>query len=90
MRPVRAAGMMVGMTAKAKVAVTLPGALLETVKAAVAAGHARNVSAYVAEALEEKAKIDALDDLLDEMLEETGGPLTEAERAEIDRKAGWA
>ncbi|MGC1194902.1 MAG: hypothetical protein WA976_08975, partial [Candidatus Dormiibacterota bacterium] len=69
------------MTAKSKVAVTLPGPLLETVKAAVAAGQAPNVSAYVADALEEKAKTDALDDLLDEMLEETGGPLTDAERA---------
>jgi len=81
--------MMVGMTAKAKVAVSLPGELLEAVKAAVAAGHAPNVSAYVADALEEKAKLDALDDLLDEMLEESGGPLTAAERADIDRKAGW-
>ena len=43
--------MMVGMTAKAKVAVSLPGELLEAVKAAVAAGHAPNVSAYVADAL---------------------------------------
>jgi Arc/MetJ-type ribon-helix-helix transcriptional regulator len=82
--------MMVGMTRKAKVAVTLPGELLEAVKEAVAAGHAPNVSAYVTGALEERAKLDALDDLLDEMLEETGGPLTAAERAEIDRRAGWA
>jgi Arc/MetJ-type ribon-helix-helix transcriptional regulator len=79
-----------GMTAKAKVAVSLPADLLKAVRAAVAAGHAPNVSAYVTDALEEKAKLDALDDLLDEMLQETGGPLTDTERADIDRKTGWA
>ena len=62
---------------------------MKAVRAAVAAGHAPSVSAYVADALEEKTKLDALDDLLDEMLEETGGPLTAAERADIDRKTGW-
>ncbi|MGH2862011.1 MAG: ribbon-helix-helix domain-containing protein [Solirubrobacteraceae bacterium] len=78
------------MTAKAKVAVTLPGELVETVKEAVAAGRAASVSAYVADALAEKTKLDALDGLLDEMLAETGGPLTAAERVNIDRKVGWA
>lgn len=82
--------MMVGMTSKAKVAVTLPRGLLDAAKAAVAAGRASSVSAYVTAALEEKTKLDALDELLDEMLAETGGPLTDDERAEIDRKAGWA
>jgi Arc/MetJ-type ribon-helix-helix transcriptional regulator len=82
--------MIIGMTAKAKIAVSLPGELLDAVRAAVAAGHAPNVSAYVTDALEEKAKLDALDDLLDEMLDKTGGPLSDAERADIDRKAGWA
>lgn len=82
--------MMVGMTLKAKIAISIPAELLEAVRAEVAAGRAANVSAYVADALAEKAKLDALDDLLDEMLEESGGPLTSMERAEIDEKAGWA
>jgi Arc/MetJ-type ribon-helix-helix transcriptional regulator len=82
--------MIIGMTAKAKVAVSLPRELLEAVKTEVAAGHAPNVSAYVADALTEKAKLNNLDDLLNEMLAETGGPLTAAEQADIDRKAGWA
>jgi hypothetical protein len=43
----------------------------------------------VAGALEQRVKLDELDALLAEMLAETGGPLTEAERAEIDREAGW-
>lgn len=80
---------MIGMTAKAKVAVTLPRELLEAAKRAVAGGRAPSVSAYVSEALAEKTKLDALDELLDEMLADTGGPLTGDERAEIDRKAGW-
>jgi Arc/MetJ-type ribon-helix-helix transcriptional regulator len=81
--------MMKGMTAKAKIAVTLPTDLVESARSAVQAGRASSVSAYVAGALEERVKLDELDALLAEMLAETGGPLTEAERAEIDREAGW-
>lgn len=81
--------MMIGMTAKAKIAVTLPSDLVEAARSAVQAGRAASVSAYVAGALEERAKLDDLDSLLAEMLAETGGPLTDAERAEIDRQAGW-
>ena len=83
-------GMIVGMTPKAKLAVSLPIELVEAARAAVAAGRAPSVSAYVADALAQKAKLDALDELLDELLERTGGPLTDHERAEIDRKTGWA
>jgi hypothetical protein len=46
------------------------------------------VSAYVARALEEQAKLDDLGSLLDEMLAETGGPLTAAERRAADRALG--
>ncbi len=80
--------MMVGMTAKAKIAVSLPGELLEAVRTAVAAGHAPSVSAYVADALEEKAKLDELATLLSEMLAESGGPLSAAERRVADRALG--
>lgn len=78
-----------GMTAKAKIAVTLPTDLVESARSAVQAGRASSVSAYVAGALEQRVKLDELDALLAEMLAETGGPLTESERAEIDREAGW-
>ena len=81
--------MMDGMTAKAKIAVTLPADLVESARSAVQAGRASSVSAYVAGALEQRVKLDELDVLLAEMLAETGGPLTEVERAEIDREAGW-
>ena len=81
--------MILGMTPKAKIAVTLPRNLVDAARSAVEAGHAPSVSAYVAGALEERAKLDDLDALLAEMLAGTGGPLTDAERAEIDRRAGW-
>ena len=81
--------MIVGMTAKAKIAVTLPGELVEAARAAVQAGRAPSVSAYVAGALEQRVKLEDLDALLVEMLVETGGPLTDLERAEIDREVGW-
>ncbi|MGH9300748.1 MAG: toxin-antitoxin system antitoxin subunit [Acidimicrobiales bacterium] len=77
------------MTPRAKIAVTLPRDLVEAARSAVQAGRAASVSAYVASALEERAKLDDLDALLDEMLTRTGGPVTDAERAEIDREAGW-
>ncbi len=76
---------MVGMTAKDKIAVSLPPRLVEAAKEAVRAGRAPNVSAFVAEALEQKVMLDDLRALLDEMLAETGGPLTAAERRAADR-----
>jgi hypothetical protein len=45
---------------------------------------------HVTETHDKKAKLDALDALLYEMLVETGGPLTADECAEIDQQAGWA
>ena len=80
-------GMMDGMT-RSKVAVSLPSALVAQAKRAVQERRAPSVSAYVAEALEEKAKLDDLARMLDEMLEETGGPLTHAERRAADRALG--
>jgi hypothetical protein len=46
------------------------------------------VSAYVALALEEKAKLDDLSALLDEMLAESGGPLSPAEMRAADLAIG--
>jgi len=71
-----------------KIAVSLPGTLVSRARRAVSEGRARNVSAYVAAALEEKAKQDELGVLLQEMLAETGGPLDAGERREADRALG--
>jgi Arc/MetJ-type ribon-helix-helix transcriptional regulator len=80
--------MMVGMTPKAKIAVSLPAELVERARQAVAEGRAPSVSAYVADALEQKRKLDDLASLLDEMLAATGGPLTAEEAAAADRVLG--
>jgi Arc/MetJ-type ribon-helix-helix transcriptional regulator len=75
--------MIVGMTT-GKIAVSLPSDLLADVRRLVRAGHAPSVSAYVAAALAEKVRHDDLRGLLDELLERSGGPLTDKERAAID------
>jgi Arc/MetJ-type ribon-helix-helix transcriptional regulator len=79
--------MIVGMTST-KIAVSLPAGLVEQARQAVEDGRAANVSAYVAHALEEQAKLDNLASLLDEMLAESGGPLTAAESKAADRALG--
>jgi len=76
-----------GMTTS-KIAVSLPSGLVAQAQRAVADGRATSVSAYVAHALEEQAKLDDLTSLLDEMLAETGGPLTVAERKAADQALG--
>lgn len=67
---------------------SLPDHLVAQARRAVAEGHAASVSAYVAAALDEKAKLDDLAALLDELLAETGGPLTEKERSDADAVLG--
>jgi Arc/MetJ-type ribon-helix-helix transcriptional regulator len=79
--------MIISMTTS-KIAVSLPSELVEQAQRAVAEGRAASVSAYVARALEEKAKLDDLASLLDEMLAESGGPLTARERKAADRALG--
>ena len=83
-----AAGRMIGMTAKSKIAVSLPAELVQQARRAVAEGRATSVSAYVADALEEKGKLDDLAALLEDMLAATGGPLTASESADADRVLG--
>ena len=82
-----AGGMIAGMTTT-KIAVSLPSELVEQAQRAVVEGRAPSVSAYVARALEEQTKLDDLASLLDEMLAETGGPLTAAERHAADSALG--
>jgi Arc/MetJ-type ribon-helix-helix transcriptional regulator len=63
-----------------KIAVSVPRRIAERARRPVREGRAASVSAYVADALEEKAKLDELAALLDEMLAASGGRLTAAER----------
>jgi hypothetical protein len=76
------------MTTTYKIAISLPKRIAERTRQAVLRGRASSVSAYVAAALEEKTKLDDLGELLAEMLAESGGPLTAAERRAADRALG--
>jgi Arc/MetJ-type ribon-helix-helix transcriptional regulator len=76
------------MTSTHKIAVSLPKHVADGARRAVRSGRAKSVSAYVADALEEKVKFDELSQLLDEMLAGSGGPLTSAERRTTDRTLG--
>lgn len=76
-----------GMT-KVKIAVSLPADLVAHARAAVSGGRAASVSAYVAEALQEKGTLDDLDRLLADMLSDTGGPLSDDERSAADAALG--
>ena len=78
---------MTGMTVpKAKIAVTIDADVLARVKSAVEAGEARSVSAYVEHAVASQLAAEtSFDAMLAEMLEATGGPPTDEERAEARR-----
>lgn len=73
------------MTEYQKIAVSLPRRAAESARRAVRRGRTASFSAYVAEAIEEKAKLDDLAALLDEMLAASGGPMTATERRAADR-----
>ncbi len=70
--------MIVGMTS-AKVAISLPKDVLTRARAAVRRGAAPSLSAYVGKALDEKVTEDEVFGMLEEMLNETGGPPTPQE-----------
>ena len=76
------------MTLTEKIAVSLPRGLAQRARRAVRQGRASSVSAYVASALEDKVKLDDLAGLLEEMLAESGGPLSVTERQAADRALG--
>jgi antitoxin ParD1/3/4 len=63
-----------------KIAVSLPDELVEQARAAVAAGRAASVSAYVADALREKGRRRTISDWVAEQEAELG-PITDEERA---------
>ncbi len=66
-----------------RLAITIPRRLAHGVRAKAAAGEARSISAYIAQAVEEKLERDDLKSLLAEMAEEFG-PATPEERAWAD------
>ena len=68
-----------------KVAVSLPIETFQRAKLAVRRGRAASLSGYVAAALEQKATFDELEQLLEEMLAESGGPMTRAEVKRTDQ-----
>ncbi|HQP34590.1 MAG TPA: hypothetical protein PLI95_05415 [Polyangiaceae bacterium] len=72
----------------AKIAISVPEDVLKGIRRAVAKGRAASVSAYVTAAVEQKARLDDLEEMLEEMLAETGGTLTVAEETEADRILG--
>ncbi len=76
-----------GMTTT-KIAVSLPTSLVVKAKQAVRRGRAASVSAYVAAAMAEKNQAETLAEMLDEMLVETGGPMTGRERREVEALLG--
>jgi hypothetical protein len=75
--------MMIGMTAK-KIAITVPEKTLAGARRAVKSGKATSLSAYISRAIEQKTMSDDLDAWLKEWEDETGGPLTESEKAWAD------
>lgn len=80
-------GMIHSMTS-AKVAISLPKDVLARARAAVRRGQAASLSAYVTQALVEKTSDDDLMEMLEGMLQETGGPLTSEETRWADAALG--
>jgi hypothetical protein len=63
------------MTRYEKITISLPSRAAETARKAVKDGHASSVSAYIVEALEMQTKTDNWDEVFEQMMEETGGPM---------------
>jgi len=76
---------MVSGMATTKITITLPDDQVEGIRALVSAGQARSVSAFVKHAVG-VALFDAAgwSELLQDALQQTGGPLTKKERAWAD------
>lgn len=74
---------------KVKIAVSLSPDLVDRLRAAVAAGRVRSVSAYVEHAIRSQFAAETeSDDVIEEMLAASGGPPTTEERAEAARLLG--
>ncbi len=74
------------MTTYEKIAISLPTRAAEQARRAVKEGRAPSVSAYVVAAIEAKEASQSLEALFEEMLAETGGPLTAAETKAAERE----
>ena len=72
-----------GMTV-AKITVSLPEDLVRRARRAVERGDAPSLSAYVATALRSRLDDRDLDQMLDETLARTGGPITADEQRWLD------
>ncbi|MCC6625391.1 MAG: hypothetical protein IT385_29365 [Deltaproteobacteria bacterium] len=68
-----------------KVAITVPADVLSRARDAVRRGRGASLSAFVSAAIDQKLMQDDLDALLEEMLAESGGPLTARERRKADQ-----
>jgi len=69
------------MRTRRRVTVTVPAEALALAEADVAAGRATSLSAWVADAMEAKAKAESLGDVVRSIAAEAGSPLTETELA---------
>lgn len=68
-----------------KIAVSLPDELVEAAREAVRDGRAASVSAYVADAMADKARRTSLGEILDQ-LDRLYGPVPEGVMAVVDRE----
>jgi hypothetical protein len=68
------------MQMRERVTVTVPGEVLATARRDVKAGAAPSVSAWITDAAEAKAREETLTEVLGDLLDASGGPLTEEER----------
>ena len=84
MKPIGGRGMVFGMATR-KITITLGDKQLQEVRALVAAGQAASISAFVQHAVG-VALSDAAGwrEMLEEALQQTGGPLTQKERVWAD------
>jgi hypothetical protein len=71
----------------AKIAISLPRETLRKARGVVRKRRT-TLSAYIAELLDERVQDEGFQRLLDEMLTETGGPLTDVEIREADEMLG--
>ena len=80
--------MVLGM-ATSKITVTLPDEQIKEIRKLVKKGKTANVSAFVKRAVHSALQdVKAFQTMIDEALEQTGGPLTDEERAWVDSIAG--
>ena len=76
------------MTRYEKITISLPSRAAENVRRAVKAGRAESASAYVLAALDQHGTSLDYATVLAELLEESGGPVTEAELRAARRMLG--